>query len=184
MTRARETVLVGSRFRVDRIAIPKSDGTTTTRELVVHPGAVVVLPILDDGRIVLIRNTRPMLERTLVELPAGTREAGEEPIVTARRELEEETGYVAAHLEPLLEFYASPGITDERMYAFVATGLRKTAQHLDPTERIDVAPTSLDDALALCRDGVIEDGKTIAVLLHHHVFGARPREQTPPQSTP
>lgn len=168
---ARATVLVGARFRVDRFELSARDGSTRVRELVVHPGAVVLLPLLDDGRVVMIRNRRPMLGATLLELPAGTLEAGEAPEATAERELREETGYTAGRIEPLMRFYASPGITDEMMHAFVARDLRAGAQELDPTEAIDVVVLPFADALAACRDGRIVDGKTLAVLLHHACFG-------------
>ncbi len=108
----REVVLRGARFRVDRFELEARDGTTRTREFVVHPGAVVVLPLLEGGGVVLIRNHRPMLGRTLLELPAGTLEPGEAPDVAALRELREETGYRAERLRPMLRFFASPGITD------------------------------------------------------------------------
>lgn len=170
----RETVLVGKRFRVDRLELPNRDGSTTTRELVVHPGAVVVLPLLDAETVLLIRNTRAALGRTLLELPAGTREPGEDVALTAARELEEETGHRAAELAPLTEFFASPGLTDERMHVFVATGLVPTAQRLDPSERIEVEPTPLSVALEHCRTGRIEDGKTLAALLFYATFVHRP----------
>lgn len=166
----RETVLEGARFRVDRFAIPGRDGARVTRELVVHPGAVVVLAMPTPASCVLIRNTRPMLGETLIELPAGTLEPGEAPITTAARELEEETGFRAGHLVPIHTFYASPGITDERMYAFLATELVRTAQSLDATEAIEVIEVPLDDALAMCRDGRIVDGKTLGILLYYATF--------------
>lgn len=166
----RETVLRGSRFRVDRFTLDGRDGSTTTRELAVHPGAVAIVPMLDDATVLLIRNTRPMLGATLIEIPAGTREPDEAPEVTAARELEEETGYRAGALAKLCAFYASPGITDERMHVFVATELEPRVQSLDATEQISVVPTPLSDALAMCRDGRIEDGKTIAALLYYATF--------------
>lgn len=168
----RKTVLVGARFRVDRFELPARDGSTRVRELVVHPGAVVILPILDDGRVVLIRNHRPMLGETLLELPAGTLEAGEDPAVAAARELREETGYEASRIAPMARFFASPGITDERMHVFVATGLRPGPQELDAIEEISVEPMQLSEALSRCRDGSIEDGKTLAALLFHAQFGS------------
>lgn len=168
----RRTVLFGARFRVDRFDLPARDGSFRTRELVVHPGAVVILPILDDGRVVLIRNHRPMLGKTLLELPAGTLEPGEEPALAAARELHEETGYQAESLIRVSRFFASPGITDELMHLFAARGLRPGTQALDPTEQIEVVPMSFDDALTLCRDGSIEDAKTLVALLHHACFGS------------
>src|SRR5688572_30713096 len=92
-------LLQGSRFRVERVFQPTADGGVREREVVRHPGAVTILPLLDDGRICLIRNYRASVEKTLIELPAGTLDSGEEPGVCASRELIEETGYRAAKIE-------------------------------------------------------------------------------------
>jgi ADP-ribose pyrophosphatase len=167
----RVRLLEGSRFRVDRVRVPSRDGSAVYREIVVHPGAVVVLALDDDGRVVLIRNTRHALGATLWELPAGTLEAGEDPLAAAARELTEETGYEAASLRPLLGFYSCPGVTTEWMHVFVATRLRHVGQRLEPTEDIRVEPTALDDVLAMIRDLRIEDGKTIAAVLYYRAFG-------------
>lgn len=160
----RERLLTGTRISVDRVTVDTPSGPVA-REVVVHPGAVVVLPVLLDGRVVLIRNRRVAVGETLLELPAGTLNAGEDPAACALRELAEETGYRAERLEPLLRFYPSPGVLDEVMHGFLATGLRAGAQDLDAGEEIAVAPMTpeaLDDAL---RSGAIRDGKTLALLL-------------------
>lgn len=162
----RGTVLVGARFHVDRFELLGRDGEARTRELVVHPGAVVILPLLDDGRVVLIRNHRPMLGATLLELPAGTLEPGEPIEGAARRELREETGYEGASFESLPWFYASPGITDEKMHPFVARGLVAGEQHLDATEEIEVCTATKREARELVASGAIADGKTLALLFH------------------
>lgn len=167
----RETVFQGVKFDVERRHVPTHDGGTAVREVVVHPGAVVVLPLLDDGRIVMIRNHRFAVGETLWELCAGTLEPGEEPIVTAARELIEETGYEAGRIEPLTMFYTSPGICDERMFAFVATDLSEVGQQLEATEQIEVELLTRDAAKALARSGQIRDGKTLATLLFWEAFG-------------
>ncbi|NGX62039.1 MAG: ADP-ribose pyrophosphatase [Chlamydiae bacterium] len=153
--------------RVDLLSIETThpDGGSVRREVVSHPGAVVILPMLDEDTVLLIRNERPCVLETLWELPAGTLEAGEEPIACAARELEEETGYRAASLEPLLEFYTSPGFCNELLYIFLAKDLSFVGQNLDETEKIEVVPTSLPSALEMITDGTIRDGKTIASLL-------------------
>lgn len=138
-----------------------------SRDVVVHPGAVVVLPILDERRIVLIRNYRYTVEQELWELPAGTIEPGEEPIDTARRELAEETGFRAGRMTALMEFYTSPGILTERMYAFIATGLTPVGQRLEHGERIHVETLELSEVRRRLIDGEFIDGKTIAVLGRH-----------------
>ncbi len=134
------------------------------RDVVVHPGAAVILPILDDGRIVMIRNFRYTVGQELWELPAGTLEPGEAPIETARRELEEEAGYRAETLTPLTEFYTSPGICTERMHAFVATELKWVGQRLQGSEQIIVEVVEAAAARAMLLEGELVDGKTIAVL--------------------
>jgi ADP-ribose pyrophosphatase len=166
MRKEPEVVLVGARFNVERRWLARRDGGSEAREVVVHPGSVVILPLLPDGRIVMIRNLRFSVERTLWELPAGTRDPSEPPLLCAARELEEETGYRAAQLEPLLEFYPAPGISNERMHAFVATGLTPVAQQLDATEQIEVFPLADTEVLRMLRAGEIEDAKSIAVLLY------------------
>src|SRR5262245_13434730 len=119
-----EELLVTRRFRVVRHAEIGRDGAVHTKEIIEHPGAVAILPVLDDGRVCLIRNYRVAVGRTLVEVPAGTLEAGEDPAATAARELAEETGYCAASVEKLREFTMSPGILNERMHLFLARGLQ------------------------------------------------------------
>jgi ADP-ribose pyrophosphatase len=117
---------------------------------------------------VLIHNYRFSVGQELLELPAGTLEASEEPLACAARELQEETGYVADRLEPLCRFYTSPGFTNELMHVFVATGLIHKGQNCEPTEQIRVQPMDMADALDACVDGRIVDGKTIAALQVYH----------------
>jgi ADP-ribose pyrophosphatase len=165
-----ELLLSTPRFEVVRKTAVMPGGGVATREIVHHPGAVVILPLLDDGRICLIDSFRISLQRRLVELPAGTLEPGEEPLPAAQRELIEETGYRARRMEPLLVFHPSPGILDEKMHLLLATGLEPGPTNLQPDEDIRSLPTTWDDALAMIRRGQIEDGKTLAGLLYYHVF--------------
>jgi ADP-ribose pyrophosphatase len=131
---------------------------------------VVVLPLLEDGRIVMIRNHRFAVDEVLWELCAGTLEPGEPPATTAARELVEETGYRADHVEAMTTFYTSPGICDEIMFAFLAEGLTHVGQKLEETERIEVEPVECDEALGMVEAGEIRDGKTIATLLFYQTF--------------
>ena len=165
------TVLLDARlFRVIREVLRTDDGKEHVREIVRHPGAVAILPVLDDGRICLIDNYRIAVRETLLELPAGTREPDEEPIETARRELAEETGYRAESIRPMAEFFMSPGILDERMHLFLATGLTAGSMNLEGGEQIEPRLTAWSDALEMVRDGRIRDAKTIVGLLYYGTF--------------
>jgi ADP-ribose pyrophosphatase len=162
--------------RVDFILrpVPLRSGQVRQREVVLHPGAVIILPVLDDGRIVMIHNRRHTVHETLLELPAGTleRDAGgitEDPLACATRELTEETGYRARKVEPFGWFYTSPGILTEKMYAFIATGLTPGTQALEDSEQIEVAVIAPDEALRLIRENLIVDAKSIATLLKYLV---------------
>lgn len=166
----RHQVYKSARFSVTEEEVVSRGGSRYTRAVVVHPGAVVVLPLLPDGRVAMIENRRPAVGKTLLELPAGTLEPGESPLHCAARELVEETGYEAGKLWPLVEFYSSPGFTTERMYAFVAEELTEVGQDLDETEQIEVRPMGVAELQELIRDGRVEDGKTLATLLRWLLF--------------
>lgn len=165
-----ETLLQARLFRVVQESYETPDGRRHVRQIVRHPGAVAIIPRLDDGRICLIDNYRQSVGRTLVELPAGTCEPNEDPAETARRELAEETGYRAARIEKIAEFYMSPGILDERMHVYLATGLAPGPQALEGGEQITLRVTPWDDVLRMIRDGQIRDAKTVAGLLHYAAF--------------
>ncbi len=149
-------------FRVERVEVCDRDGATRLRDVVRHPGAVTVIPVLDDGSIVLIRNHRFSLRRWIVEFCAGKLEAGEDPRAAAFRELEEETGYRAANLVALGTFYTSPGFCDERMRVFVATDLTLVPARPEIGEEIEVFNATRAQIRAMIVDGTLEDGKSIA----------------------
>jgi ADP-ribose pyrophosphatase len=162
--------------RIDLVVRPMTttSGKTQQREVAVHPGAVIILPLLDDGRIVLIRNQRHTVNQELLELPAGTLEPPEDPAVCAARELTEETGYTAGSITPFGWFYTSPGILTEKMYVFIATQLTLGQQDLEDNEQILPYPVTQSDALSLIRQNLIVDAKSIATLLKYVVaFGSR-----------
>ncbi len=167
-----ELLLKTVKFNVERREHEVPGKGTVRREMVVHPGAVLILPLLDPQRIVMIRNYRYAVERELLELPAGTLEPPEPPRQCAARELEEETGYQSAEIEPLCRFYTSPGFTDELMHVYVARDLTRTRQDLQDNEQIQVEIMRYDDAIRATLDGRIQDGKTIAAL---HVYHCRQR---------
>ena len=149
--------------REDEVRLP--DGGQARREYVVHPGAAVILPIFDDWRILLERQFRYPLHDHFLELPAGKFDAGEAPITTARRELREETGYVAADWHHLCTLHPCVGYSDEVVEMFVARGLTFERPALDPGEFLETLPVPLDEALAWIRSGVITEAKTILGLL-------------------
>ena len=160
-----EQVLNAGRFTVVRHHTKRADGTLASCSYVQHPGAVVILPMLEDGQICLIKNHRLTVGKTIIELPAGTREPGEPPIETARRELQEETGYMTERLEPLATFYTSPGIVDEQMHAFVASSLTAGTPAREANEQIENLIVAWETAMSMVTRGEIEDGKTLVTLL-------------------
>ncbi len=172
MTSAPEILLRTRRFDVERISYRRGEGQVFQREVVRHPGAATVLPVIDDDRILLIRNHRPAVDESLIELPAGTLEPGEEPAATAARELAEETGYSAGRLIQLTAFYLSPGILDERMFLFLATDLSAGEPHREAVEQIQNLVVRRDEALAMIHDGRIHDAKTITGLLWYERWAA------------
>ena len=160
-----EVLLVTRRFRVERRVQTLADGTLNAREVIEHPGAVAIIPMVDDHHVCLVRNYRLAVDAWLLEIPAGTREPGEEPQITAARELAEETGYRAARIEPLCELLFSPGILHERMHLYVATGLTPGPTQLEVGEQIATQVMALDEVLGMIARGEIEDAKTVAALL-------------------
>jgi len=168
-------VYEGRKLRVEQHDVRGRDGKEHRYDLVVHPGAAVVLPILDDTRVLLIRNYRFAVGQELLELPAGTLDPPEPALECARRELAEETGYQAGKLEPLVSFYSTPGFCTEHLYAFLATELIEGKRALDPGERIHNTPMEYEEALRAIGDGRITDAKTIATLLYYdrYVYQAR-----------
>lgn len=159
------------RCELRRCAVPLRGGGVETRALVVHPGSVVMLPVLDDERLVFIRNRRWQVGEALVELPAGTLGWGEDPAAGAARELAEETGYAAAVLEAGAPFYGLPGVSTEVMHPFVARGLVAVGQALEADEEIEVLPLAVAEARAMLIDGRLADAKSIAVLGRYLLSG-------------
>jgi ADP-ribose diphosphatase len=160
-----EVLLNASKFRVVRETVATPEGKRKTREIVRHPGACVILPLLDDGRVCLIRNWRVAVNQTLIELPAGTLEPPEPPEETAKRELIEETGYRAKKIELLHAFYLSPGILDEKMHLYLATGLSAGETAREEGEEIENFVVAWDEAIAMIFRREIQDAKTIVGLL-------------------
>jgi ADP-ribose pyrophosphatase len=154
-------------FRIDTIV--RADGTTGTRDVVGHPGAIAVLAVDDEGRVLLVRQWRIPAERGMLEIPAGTLDVHdgvtEEPDLAARRELEEETGQRATTWRRLSTFWTAPGFATELMHLYLATGLSVVTgtDRLTPDEdeRLELSHVAIEDALAMVDAGEITDAKTI-----------------------
>jgi len=143
----------------------KIKGEDHVREVVRHPGGVVILAELPDGRIPFVRQLRYPMNQVLLELPAGKLNRGEEPAVSAARELEEETGFRAISLEQVFSFYPTPGFCDELLHFFYTDELQQGSPNLEPDEDITVEFYRLEEALEMTKGGQINDGKTLLGLL-------------------
>ncbi len=148
---------------VDTIALP--GGRKAIREVVQHPGGVLAVPVLNDGRLLMIRQYRYPLQRHILELPAGKLDSGQSPLETMRRELEEETGYRAADWSHECRFYTSPGFSNEILHLFIARDLTEVRQQLEEGEHITVEPLSLEECLEKLQGGEIVDGKSLLGIL-------------------
>lgn len=139
------------------------NGKTSKREIIKHPGAVAILAVTPENKIIMVEQYRKALERTIVEIPAGKLEKGEEPDACARRELEEETGYVCESLELLTSFFTSPGFADEIVHVYLAKGLTKKEDSaaLDEDEFVNLEELTLEEALEYVKKQKIYDAKTI-----------------------
>jgi ADP-ribose pyrophosphatase len=167
-TRNAEIRYRGRLFNVEVLSFADGRGHEYQREVVRHPGAVLVVPVLDESRLILIRNRRVAVDEELWEFPAGKLEPGEDPRHAAARELEEETGYQARRISRLGEFFTSPGFTDELMRVYVAEQLHHVGQRLEMGEHIHVETVSTADVMAMACDGRLRDGKSIAGLMLWH----------------
>jgi ADP-ribose pyrophosphatase len=160
-----EILLETRRFRVVRRTQQLPDGRLSSREVIEHPGAVAIIPLVDENHVCLIRNYRLAIQQWLLEIPAGTLEPGEDPADTARRELAEETGYTAQKIAPLCQLVFSPGILHERMHIFVATGLSPGPTSLEFGEQIATQVMPMAEIMTMIERGEVEDAKTVAALL-------------------
>ena len=160
-----EIIYKGKKVILQRDEVELVSGRKTRREFVIHPGSAAIIPILPDKRIILIKQYRYAVKNILYEIPAGTLDTGETPTQCAHRELKEETGYTAGRLEKLIQFYPSPGISNELMHLFLAKDLKKADEKPSSDETIEVIEVSMDDCLEMIKTGNIIDAKTICGLL-------------------
>jgi 8-oxo-dGTP pyrophosphatase MutT (NUDIX family) len=165
-----ETIYEGKVFGVRKDRVIEPSGIEVTREFVTHPGSVVVLPVFDDGRILLIQQYRYVAGQFLWELVAGRRDEGENFVQGAVRELEEETGYKAQKLTQILDVLPSPGFVAENMVIFVAEGLTKGKPRPEVDEKITPRIVTLREAEDWISTGKIRDAKTVAGILFYSTF--------------
>lgn len=156
---------LGRVLRVRREHYRLPDGRVASLDAVRYRNVATVVPLLPDDHVVLLRQFRPIVAAELWEVPAGTVEPGEAPEACARRELAEEAGYMAGRLEPLGEAWADPGLTDERLFLFVARELAPVARHLDADEYIRVTSVPLTEVYRMIESGAIVDAGTLIALL-------------------
>ena len=166
----KQVIFDGKKVRLEVHHFEDDQGKRLRREVCVHNGAVVVLAFPAPDTILLLRQKRHAVGQILLELPAGTLEKGENPMNCAGRELQEETGYLAARMKPIGSFFSSPGILSEKMHAFVAFDLTKTHQALEEGEELEVSSVGFTEAIDMIRTGEIQDAKSIATLLMYEKF--------------
>jgi ADP-ribose pyrophosphatase len=176
-----QVLLEAKRFTVVRVREPVADGPPRERDVAIHPGSVVIVPMVSDDAVCLIDVVRVAVGETLVELPAGTLDRVEPVAAAAARELAEETGFSAGRITAAGGFWMSPGILRERMHLFVAEDLVPGPQALEPGERITTRVVPWEEAVAMCLDGRIHDAKTVAAIL---MVNERRRRGHPPVGRP
>jgi ADP-ribose pyrophosphatase len=166
----RRVIYRGQKIDLALQKVALSDGSTAERELVLHRGAVALLPMVDRDHVCLIRNARYSVGKTLLEVPAGTLDPGEPPESAAYRELREETGYVAGRVELVTSWWVSPGLMNERMTLYRCLDLVPGASHPELDEQLDPVVVPWDEAVAMARDGRIEDAKSmLAIFLEDRI---------------
>lgn len=157
---------------VDRVEMP--NGRVTELEVIRHPGATAMVPLTEQGAVLLLRQYRYATGDWLLEVPAGKLDVGEEPEDCARRELEEETGYRPEELIPLGWIWTTPGFTDEKIHLYLARDLHPAQQSLETDEVLTVEKLPFQEAVAMARDGRICDGKSVCALLRAAAFLDQP----------
>ena len=164
-TPERRIIYRGRKIDLALQTVSLADGSTARREVVLHRGAVALVPMVDADHVCLVRNERYAVGRTLLEVPAGTIDTGEAPDATAARELTEETGYRAGRIARIGEWFVSPGVMNERMYLYLCEDLIPGPTSLQPDERLESEVVAWDEAVRRVRDGRIEDAKTMLAIL-------------------
>ena len=165
-----ENVYAGKIFDVFSDSVKLPNGNVTKRDYIKHIGAVTILPVAEDGTIHLIEQFRYPVMGSILEIPAGTLEEGEERAACAARELTEETGFRAKTMEQIATFYLAPGYSNELITLYRATGLELAETNLDENEIIELKSVSLDESIEMIKDGRIQDSKTMMALLYERML--------------
>ena len=170
-----EVLYQGKVFQLQRDRVIEPGGVRAERDIIVHPGSVVILPVFEDGRVLLIRQYRHSIGEFLWELVAGRKEPGETPLAAARRELIEETGYRAKRLRKLLRVVPTPGFVSEWMWIFAAEGLTQGVAQPEADERITARAFTWKQAEQMIQRGTLRDAKSICAILYYLRFARRSR---------
>lgn len=160
-----ESIYEGSIINVERLTVELPNGKITYRDVVRNPGASAVIPVTEDGCVVLVEQFRKPIETTSLEIPAGKLDHGEDPLECAIRELREETGYKADHISKILTIHPTPAFADEVLHIYIATGLSKGEACPDEDEFITAKKYKIEEVVKMIHDGLITDGKTVSGIL-------------------
>ena len=182
-TLSEETIFTGRVFSLIRKTVRLPDGKTSTRDLIVHPGAAAMIPVDAKGNILMVRQFRKAAGREMIELPAGTLDPGESVRACVQRELQEEIGLKARSLKKLISYYPAAGYTTEIIHIYIARDLIPSRQDADHDEFLEVVPMRVEKILAGIRSGTINDSKTIIGMLYYR-FLASPATLPPPRPRP
>lgn len=158
----KETVIYDGKIMTVKLHDVIANGIATKREIVHKGGAVAIVPLKEDGKVVMVRQYRIAVDEELLEIPAGLMDPGEEPLETAKRELKEETGYTAEKWTHMTEFYPTAGFCNEYIHIFLAEGLTPGETSFDETENIEMEDYSIEELLEMIKTGEVHDGKTVA----------------------
>ena len=160
-TLSSETIYNGKILRLEKLTVLLPNGKEAEREVVRHSGAALIIPITEEGKIIMVNQFRKPVEKVCLEMPAGKLDPGEEPLDCAKRELEEETGYTTSNIEYVITIDTTPGFSDEKIHIFIANDLKAGQLKPDVDEFLDIVEMEIDELIKMIYQGNINDAKTI-----------------------